>query len=56
VRSHDVPKALESDSVQDEREMLEDSLESTERPYPGLKRPVALAQAVAVAEELWEDA
>lgn len=38
-----------------EREMLEDCLDSTERPYPRLKRPLPLVQAVRCAEELWDE-
>ena len=37
-----------------EREMAEDCLDSTVRPYPCLKRPLPLAQAVRCAEELWD--
>jgi len=44
-----------SDMSDDEREMLEDCLDSTERPYPKLKRRVALPQVVFCAEELWDD-
>lgn len=44
-----------SDLGESEREMLEDCLDSTERPYPRLKRPLSLAQAVRCAEELWDD-
>lgn len=50
-RSRDSEASLSDD----EREMLEDCLESTARPYPRLKRGIALAQAVQVAEDLWDD-
>jgi len=38
-----------------EQEMLEDCLDSTERPYPKLKRSLPLPQAVRCAEELWAE-
>jgi len=44
-----------SELSEDEREMLEDCLESTERPFPRLKRRLPLAQAVWCAEELWAE-
>mmetsp|Transcript_55533 Transcript_55533/g.180143 ORF Transcript_55533/g.180143 Transcript_55533/m.180143 type:complete len:324 (+) Transcript_55533:138-1109(+) len=44
----DLPELSDS-----EREMLEDCLDSTERPYPQPKRPLPLPQAVRCAEEFW---
>ncbi|CAE7194558.1 unnamed protein product [Symbiodinium natans] len=55
-RHHSPQGADLSDMSEDEREQLEDCLDSTEKPYPQPKRPVPLAQAVRCAEELWEDA
>lgn len=39
----------------EERDMLEDCIESIERPYPKLKRPLSLPQAVTCAEEFWAE-
>ncbi|CAE7358142.1 unnamed protein product [Symbiodinium necroappetens] len=55
-RSHPNEGKDLSDMSEDEREQLEDCLDSTEKPYPQPKRPVTLTQAVKCAEELWEDA
>lgn len=45
-----------SDMSEDERERLEHCLDSTERPYPRLKRRLNLAKAVRCAEEFWAEA
>lgn len=39
----------------DECDILEDCLESTQRPYPLLKRQAPLTQVVRFARELWDD-
>jgi len=44
-----------SDLSEDERELLEDCLDSTERPFPELRRKLPLVQAVRCAVELWEE-
>ncbi|CAE8599730.1 unnamed protein product [Polarella glacialis] len=44
-----------SDLSEDERDVLEDCLESTQKPYPELKRALPLSQAVRCAEELWAE-
>jgi len=44
-----------SDLSDEEREILEDCLDSTERPYPLLKRKLGLPLAVRCAEELWAE-
>lgn len=45
-----VPRELSDD----ERDVLEECLDSVVRPFPDLKRPVPLAKAVETAEALWE--
>mmetsp|Transcript_60121 Transcript_60121/g.127364 ORF Transcript_60121/g.127364 Transcript_60121/m.127364 type:complete len:312 (+) Transcript_60121:101-1036(+) len=42
-----------ADLSEDEREMLEECLDSVDRPYPQLLRSLPLPQAVRCAEELW---
>jgi len=42
-----------SDLSDDDREALEDCIESTERPFPRLRGPVTLTQAVRCAVEMW---
>eukprot|EP00931_Biecheleriopsis_adriatica_P108080 TRINITY_DN82416_c0_g1_i1.p1 TRINITY_DN82416_c0_g1~~TRINITY_DN82416_c0_g1_i1.p1 ORF type:complete len:278 (-),score=78.75 TRINITY_DN82416_c0_g1_i1:1-834(-) len=44
-----------SDLSDDTRDQLEECLESTDRPYPQLKRKVTLTQAVHCAEEIWAE-
>jgi len=44
-----------SDMSEDEREMLEDCLDSTEKPYPQIMRKLGLRQAVHCAEQLWAE-
>jgi len=44
-----------SDLSEDERELLEDCLDATERPFPELRRKLPLVQAVRCAVELWEE-
>jgi len=39
----------------DERESIKDVLDATQRPFPLLRRPVPLPQAVQCAEELWAE-
>jgi tetratricopeptide (TPR) repeat protein len=43
------------DLSDDAVETLEDCLDAVERPYPNLKRPIPLPQAVRCAEELWAE-
>eukprot|EP00747_Dinoflagellata_sp_TGD_P084860 gnl/TRDRNA2_/TRDRNA2_162680_c0_seq2.p1 gnl/TRDRNA2_/TRDRNA2_162680_c0~~gnl/TRDRNA2_/TRDRNA2_162680_c0_seq2.p1 ORF type:complete len:182 (+),score=25.27 gnl/TRDRNA2_/TRDRNA2_162680_c0_seq2:52-546(+) len=50
------PSQSHLDLSDDEREMLEDCLDSTERPYPPLKRSLPLVQAIRCAEEIWAEA
>ncbi|CAJ1376950.1 unnamed protein product [Effrenium voratum] len=40
----------------DERDALEDCIDSIDRPFPPLKCPVSLGQAVRCAVEMWDDA
>lgn len=44
-----------SDLSEEEKEMLEDCLDSTEKPYPQIKRRLPLPQAVRCAEDLWAE-
>lgn len=50
----DMPDAL-SDLSDEEREMLEECLDATERPFPQLKRALPLTHAVHCAQELWAE-
>eukprot|EP00927_Polykrikos_kofoidii_P054445 TRINITY_DN48858_c0_g1_i1.p1 TRINITY_DN48858_c0_g1~~TRINITY_DN48858_c0_g1_i1.p1 ORF type:complete len:292 (-),score=47.92 TRINITY_DN48858_c0_g1_i1:21-896(-) len=47
---------LDEEVSDGEREMLEDCLEATDRPYPQPKKKLPLALAVQCAAELWADA
>lgn len=44
-----------SDLSEEEREMLEDCLDSTDRPYPQIKKKLPLRQALHCAEQLWAE-
>lgn len=44
-----------SDMSDGEREMLEDCLDATERPYPQPRRQIPLIQVIRCAEEVWSE-